>query len=222
MNPKIRVTLVEDHPEYRDVVELALRKEEDIELISEFGTAERALRSLQNISSTKMPDIILLDLNLPGMSGLESIPHFNKIVPNAKLIILTQSDSEADILQAITLGTSGYLLKSSTARSIKDGIRSVYTGGSSLDNKLAGFILQTLKQALPHDTPTGPQLSNRELEVLSLLADGLVKKEIAAQLNIGASTVVTHVNHIYKKLNATNAPAAINQAHLRGIFQNKE
>jgi len=222
MKRKIRVTLVEDHPEYRDVVELALRKEDDLELISEFGTAERALRSLQNISSTQKPDIILLDLNLPGMSGLDSIPHFNEIVPDSKLIILTQSDREADVLQSIRLGASGYLLKSSRVRSITEGIRSVHAGGSSLDNKIASFILSTLKQNLPQEKGSDPQLSHRETEVLTLLADGLVKKEIAAQLKISSSTVVTHVNHIYRKLNAANAPAAINQAHLRGLLKNKE
>jgi DNA-binding NarL/FixJ family response regulator len=221
MNKTINVMLVEDHPEYREVVEMLLKKQSDIKLTSQFGTAERALRSLHDLAERKEPDVILLDLNLPGMSGLEAIPSFLADIPDTKIIVLTQSDMEADVLKAITCGASGYLLKSSTLSQITEGIRTVMRGGASLDSGVARFILDSMRGSAPKPV-TENLLSEREMEVLSLLADGCVKKEIAAQLKIGESTVVTHVSHIYEKLNAANAPAAIHKAHKMGLFHHKD
>lgn len=217
MRNTIRVMLVEDHPEYRETLELALRKEPAMELTGQFGTAERALRSLKSTDLSQLPDVILLDLRLPGMNGLEALPLFSKSKPSAKVIVLTQSDREADVLKAITLGAAGYLLKSATLKQITAGIQSVHNGGASLDAKVAQFILKTLKTKLPRGE-THPVLTEREMEVLILLAEGLVKKEIADRLCISSTTVVTHVSHIYEKLNVTNAPSAINKAYRMGIF----
>jgi DNA-binding NarL/FixJ family response regulator len=210
--------LIEDHPEYREVIELALKKEDDLELISQFGTAERALRSLQDMSTRQEPDIILLDLNLPGMSGLEALPFFRSAMPGVKIIILTQSDREADVYQAITLGAAGYLLKSSTLTNIIENIRTVMSGGAPLDAKVARYILTTLQTKPLKTEAEHPLLSPREMEVLNLMAEGLVKKEIAETLNISTATVVTHANHIYEKLHANNAPSAIDKAHRLGLF----
>jgi DNA-binding NarL/FixJ family response regulator len=218
MKRKTRIMIVEDHPEYREVVELSMNKEADFELISQFGTAERALRSLQDRSTRKEPDIILLDLNLPGMNGLEAIPFFHSALPGIKIIILTQSDREADVYKAITLGASGYLLKSSTLMSITENIRSVMNGGAPLDAKVAQYILTKLKPKLSELENEMPLLSPREMEVLNLMAEGLAKKEIADRLTISTNTVVTHANHIYEKLHANNAPSAINKAHRLGLF----
>jgi len=213
--------LVEDHPEYRDAIELALAKESGMELTSQFGTAERALRNLKHAKKYKVPDVILLDLNLPGMDGLDALPLFSAALPTVKIIILTQSDREADVLKAITLGAAGYLLKSATLKQITEGIRKVYRGGASLDSKVAQFILKTLKTILPPDE-IKQSLTEREMEVLTLLAEGCVKKEIADRLCISSTTVVTHVSHIYEKLNATNAPSAINKAYRMGIFPTRK
>ena len=209
--------MVEDHPEYREIVELALSKEPDMELVSQFGTSERAMRSFRDRNGSEKPDIILLDLNLPGMGGLEAIPYFSAEIPEARIIILTQSDLEDDILKAITLGASGYLLKSSTVRQLTEGIRTVMSGGASLDSRLAKFVLKTLKTKLSKNE-FEQLLTERELEVLSLLAEGRVKKEIAERLHISITTVVTHVTHIYEKLNAPNAPSAIAKAFQMGIL----
>lgn len=217
MNRKIRIMMIEDHPEYREIVELALNKEPDMELTSQFGTAERALRSLRDREEYQEPDIILLDLHLPGASGLEAIPHFSSEMPGAKIIILTQSNREEDVLKAIMLGASGYLLKSSTVKQLTEGIRTVMEGGASLDAKLAKFVLTTLKTKLP-PSEIEHLLSKREMEVLSMLAEGRVKKEIAERLHISLTTVVSHVGHIYEKLNAPNAPAAIAKAFQLGIL----
>jgi DNA-binding NarL/FixJ family response regulator len=217
MKSKIKVMLVEDNPEYREVINLALDDEADIELTSQFGTSEIALRSLQDMSTRKVPDLVLLDLRLPGMDGLDSLPYFRSSLPDAKIIILTQSDEEADVLRAISRGASGYLLKSSTLGQITDGIRSVMDGGAPLDAGVARFILETLKDSLPKGE-TENMLTERELEILTLLGEGLVKKEIADQLGISYTTVDTHVGHIYEKLEVRNAPSAVNKAHRLGLF----
>jgi len=217
MNRKIRIMMIEDHPEYREIVELALNKESDMEMISQFGTTERALRSVRDREIHEEPDIILLDLHLPGLGGLEAISHFSSELPQARIIILTQSNRENDVLKAIMLGASGYLLKSSTVKQLTEGIRTVMEGGASLDAKVAKFVLQTLKTKLPPNE-VEHMLSKRELEVLGMLAEGRVKKEIAESLRISLTTVVSHVGHIYEKLNAPNAPAAIAKAFQLGIL----
>jgi two-component system, NarL family, nitrate/nitrite response regulator NarL len=217
MKRKIRIMMIEDHPEYREIVEFALGKEPDMEMAGQFGTVERALRSLRDLEAHEKPDIILLDLHLPGMSGLEAIHHFNAEVPHGRIIILTQSDREENVLRAIMLGASGYLLKSSTVKQLTEGIRAVMEGGASLDAKLAKFVLNTLKTKLPPSEIDG-LLSKRELEVLTMLAEGCVKKEIAERLRISLTTVVSHVGHIYEKLKAPNAPAAIAKAFQLGLL----
>jgi DNA-binding NarL/FixJ family response regulator len=209
--------LVEDHPEYREVIKLAIEEEADIELTSQFGLAELALRSLQDLSLRKEPDIILLDLNLPGLSGLEALPYFRTAVPDAKVIILTQSNKESDVLSGIQAGASGYLLKSSTVQQIIDAIRTVTKGEATIDSGVAKYIISMLR-ARPPAKKIDKELSNREFEILSLLGEGLLKKEIADKLNISPCTVAIHVVHIYEKLEVQNAPAAIHRAHHLGLF----
>lgn len=217
MKSTIRVLLVEDNPRYREVISLALKHEPGIQLVSEFGTAEIALRHLRESTGGELTDLILLDLRLPGMDGLEALSQFLAAAPGAKIIILTQSDNEADVLRAISLGASGYLLKSSTVTAITDGIRTVMKGGASLDAGVARFIINTLKTRLPK-AGADVLLTGRQLEILTLLSDGFLKKEIAERLKISYATVDEHVARIYERLGVRNAPAAINQAHLLGLF----
>jgi DNA-binding NarL/FixJ family response regulator len=217
MKTPIRIMIVEDHPQYREAIELALADEPDIELVSKFGAAEVALRNLQDQSTRKEVNIVLLDLNLPGMSGLDAIPWFKKYAPNAQVIVLTQSDSKADILRAIQSGAAGYLLKSAPIEEITQGIRTVNKGGASLDADVARLIIQEM-QTPQYQTETSTELTPREMEIITLLSEGLVKKEIANQLKISAHTVAEHVKRIYVKLNVQNAPAAVAQAYKTGIF----
>jgi len=216
MNSPIQVMLVEDNRDYREVIELAIGEESDIAISAQYGTSEIALRSLQDRKPPR-PDIVLLDLRLPGMSGLDSIPYFREYTIDSKIIILTQSDREADVLRAISLGAAGYLLKSARVHEIVDGIRTVFEGGASLDASVAKFLLQNLKSRLPKGK-LEIELSQREIEILTLLSEGLVKKEISDRLNISYSTVDTHVSHIYEKLHVNNAPSAVGKAYKLGIF----
>ena len=211
----MQLMLVEDNAEYRRVITLAIDDQPDMKLVGSFGTTEVALRSLSQQAADERPDILLLDLRLPGMAGLEAIPLFREIAPSVRIIVLSQSDDPEDIYRAIAGGVAGYLLKSATLDEIATGIRMVAAGGASLDKHVARFILDAMQPARPSPPPL---LTDREREILVLLAEGLVKKEIAIRLGIGYATVDTHVSHIYAKLNVANAPAAVSVGYRRGIL----
>jgi DNA-binding NarL/FixJ family response regulator len=182
-----------------------------------FGTTEIALRTLKDTAEPERPDVVLLDLRLPGMSGLDAIPLFHATSPRTRIIVLSQSDTPEDIMQAISAGVSGYLLKGARLAEITESIRTVSQGGGSLDKTIAQFILAKMTAKKPNNVN---DLTERENEILVLLGKGCVKKEIATQLGIGYSTVDTHVSHIYKKLGVSNAPAAVSQAYQKGILPN--
>ncbi len=220
MKKPISIMLVEDHAGYREVIQQAISRDPHFNLISQFSTAEIALRSVQNHTEGSVPDLILLDLNLPGMSGLEAIPWLKEYIPKTEIIVLTQSDKAADVMSAISHGASGYLLKSATINQIKEAIQTVVDGGASLDPSVARFILNNLKSR-PNTEKLEKTLSCRELEILTLLGEGLVKKMIADRLEISVTTVAYHVKHIYEKLNVMNAPAAIDRAHRLGLLSDE-
>ncbi|MGB0372343.1 MAG: response regulator [Opitutales bacterium] len=216
MKERISVTIIEDSPAYRQGIESGLESCDLIEAIHAFGTVEGALNKLDTVET----DLILLDLNLPTISGLEAIPLLQTKVPNAKIIILTQSDRESDVIEAIQSGAAGYLLKSATIDEIIEGIERVHAGGATLDPNLARFILDTLHTSLsPAQTDT--RLSKREFEILTRIAQGLSQKQIAADLEISSYTVTEYVVNIYKKLEVPNAPAAVAKAYKYGILGNK-
>jgi len=217
MNPTIQVMLVEDHPEYRKVIQLSLEDQEGIELTFQVGSAERAISVLQDLNTQKMVDLILLDLNLPSMSGLEAILEFRKIAPDKKIIILSQTGKEADVVSAIGHGAAGYLLKSSTVSQIVEAIRIVAAGGALLDAGVSNFVLSLLQsRSAPIELKKG--LSERELQILTLLSQGLVKKEVAKELGIKVTSVATYIRRIYEKLDVQNAPAAVSKGYRMGLF----
>ena len=213
-----KLMLIEDSPAFRKVIERTFKAEHDLELVSQFASAEGALRSLGSLASRILPKIILLDLNLPGMSGIEAIPWLQKAAPNARIIILTQSGRESDVLNAIRAGASGYMLKTSTLLLLKEAIHCVLKGDAMIDSSVAQFIINSLHKKT-EITLSDIELTPRQLEILTLTSKGFVKKEIADKLNIAHSTVATHIEHVYLKLNVKNAPAAIHQAHRHGIFK---
>jgi len=218
MSDSINIMLVEDHVGYRTMLIRALKSATKIDRIHEYSTAEVALRELESMSIKETPHILLLDLNLPGMSGLESIEWFTKYSSKLKIIILTQSTVEDDILTAISYGASGYLLKSATVDQISDSIKAVIDGGASIDPKMAKYILRQIEQPPAKKPKLNKALSERELEILTLIAQGKMRKAISDHLNISVHTVAYHVDHIYEKLNVVNAPAAINAAYRKGVL----
>lgn len=212
-----RIMLIEDHPEFRDTVEMVVSREPDMEMVGKFGSAEVALRSCDDPANPPHPDVILLDIGLPGISGVEAIPQLLDRIPQAKIIMLTQSNLESDVLAAISRGASGYLLKSSSIEQITDGIRAVTQGDASIDSSVAKFLVNRLQTGLSQDE-LNTALTKRELEILILVGEGLSKKEIGQQLGISSHTVRTHIVHVYDKLNVKNAPAAISKAYREGIL----
>ncbi|MGJ8654756.1 MAG: response regulator [Opitutaceae bacterium] len=216
-----RVMLVEDNEEYREVIKFAISREEDLELFSQFGTAEMAISSLRKIRSKLFPEVILLDIRLPGLSGLEAIPFFLDRLPSVKIIVISQSNAEADVVRAIALGASGYLLKSSTVQEVTEAVRNVMLGGASIDPAVAQYLVKSLRER-PMPLSAQKLLSERESQVLELLADGLQKREIGEKLNISYPTVDAHVRHIYEKLDVKNAPSAVRTAYRMGIFTSDE
>ncbi|CAA6678004.1 MULTISPECIES: response regulator transcription factor [unclassified Lentimonas] len=217
MKDSISLTIIEDHIAYRNVIERSLEKVPNLTVISRYGTAEIALRDFENHKITENPDIILLDLNLPGMSGLEAISWIRDYLPKAKIIILSQSDNESDVVDAISKGATGYLLKSAKASEIIAAIQTVIDGGASLDSGVASYIIDRIKKDKKQTTIRNP-LSERELEVLKLLAEGMLKKEISEELKVSVPTVAFHVKNIFQKLDASNAPAAVGKAYKKGIL----
>ena len=167
--------------------------------------------------------MILLDLTLLGMSGMEALPKLRDLRSDIKIIALTQSNQEADVVKAISLGANGYLLKGSDLHDIKAGIRTVMDNGAPLDHRVAQYIIKMVQKG---DTPSannaGSLLTERETEILNKLAQGMVKKQIADDLNISTHTVSNHVRHIYEKLKVPNGPAAVNKAFRTGILPPKK
>jgi len=216
MKDPIYIMLVEDNPGYREVIEFTLADASDLQLDAVCGTAEAALQALQD--RPKKPQIILLDINLPGMSGIEAITQIKALSHDTQIIMLTQSNNEADVVKSIQTGATGYLLKSASIEEITQDTRTVAEGGSSLDASVAKYIVDALHT--PASTAVATiNLSQRESEILTLLSEGFVKKQIADRLGIGIHTVGDHVKQIYRKLNVPNAPAAVNKAYRSGILK---
>lgn len=217
MQKTIKLMLIEDSPAYRETITLAVEREDDIEIDGQFGTAEEAIGSLEGMPKDNTPDIILLDLNLPGLSGIEAIPSFTQVIPEVPILVLTQSENEADVVAAISTGAAGYLLKEATRQQIFNSVRTTVNGGSIIDPEVAHYIINAMKNR-SSQANTVKALSARELEILTLLAEGQVQKEISDHLNISNNTVSTHIRRIYDKLKVQNAPAAVAKAYKDGIF----
>ena len=221
MSERIKVVLIEDHPSYRRVIEQAFELTDQIEMSNMFSAAEIAIRHLQHIPPEDAPHVILLDLMLPGINGLEAIEDLLQAAPSARIIVLTQSHSAPDIESAICSGAQGYLLKSSTVPEIVDAVETVAQGGVAIDRDIAGHLLKLVqKKSKPVESEI--PLSPREREILILLSQGLVKKEIGEKLNLSYGTIATYVRRLYEKLGVQNAAAAVDAAYRCGIFERKQ
>jgi two-component system NarL family response regulator len=194
----IRVAVVDDQELFRRGLTMLLGVEEDIEVVGEAGDGVAATE----LAATAVPDVILMDVRMPKRSGIEACGSIKDVAPSAKIIMLTVSDEEADLYDAVKNGASGYLLKDSSIDEVAQAIRVVADGQSLISPSMAVKLLDEFKQMTRSDrqqVPT-PRLTERELEVLKLVAQGLNNREIAKRLFISENTVKNHVRNILEKL----------------------
>jgi DNA-binding NarL/FixJ family response regulator len=194
----IRVAVVDDQELFRRGLTMLLGVEEDIEVVGEAGDGVAATE----LAATAVPDVVLMDVRMPKRSGIEACASIKDVAPSAKIIMLTVSDEEADLYDAVKNGASGYLLKDSSIDEVAQAIRVVAEGQSLISPSMAVKLLDEFKQMTRSDrqqVPT-PRLTDRELEVLKLVAQGLNNREIAKRLFISENTVKNHVRNILEKL----------------------
>lgn len=204
----IRVLIVDDHPVVREGLVAALEDEPDFRVAGAVGSAEDALK----VAGTARPDVILLDLELPGLSGIEAIPRLAAALPAAGIIILTAYDTDERVLGAVRAGARGYVLKGASVEEIARAIRAVHGGGSYLASPVAAKILSQVR------SPRSTTLSARERAVLREVAAGRSTKQIARALGITERTVKFHVSSIMNKLGADNRAQAVAEAAKRGLL----
>ncbi|MFC5051812.1 response regulator [Rubritalea spongiae] len=215
-NSSLKVMVIEDNSVYRQAIASSLNKNSEFTCIAEAASSDEAFLIFDK--KQIQPEIILLDLEMPGIHGLDAIQRLLELSPKSRIIILTQSDREAHILQAITHGASGYLLKTATRNEILESIKNVQSGGATIDPKLAHITLNLIRR-IQTNTPKDSdhqKLTSRELEVLQMLSDGLVKKEIADRLELSPHGVDKRMRRIYNKLQVKNVAAAVATALRKG------
>jgi two-component system NarL family response regulator len=194
----IRVAVVDDQELFRRGLTMLLGVEDDIDVVGEAGDGIAATE----LAATAVPDVILMDVRMPKRSGIEACVAIKEAAPTARIIMLTVSDEEADLYDAVKNGASGYLLKDSSIDEVAQAIRVVADGQSLISPSMAIKLLDEFKQMSRSDraqVPT-PKLTERELEVLKLVAQGLNNREIAKRLFISENTVKNHVRNILEKL----------------------
>ena len=203
-----RVLVVDDHPVVREGLVSVLEDQPEIEVVGALGSAEQAVAQVGRLR----PDIVLLDLELPGMDGVAAIPRLLAAHPGAGVIVFTAYDTEERVLGALRAGARGYLLKGASGQEIGQAIRAVESGGSHLAPRVASTVLAQVQA--PHAQP----LTSREEEVLRLVAEGLPSKQIARTLAITERTVKFHVSSLMRKLGADNRPQMVAIAAQRGLL----
>lgn len=210
MTVQIRIVVTDDHPVVREGLVAILSTQPDFAVV---GDAASGLATLELVRALR-PDIVLLDLEMPDMDGVETLRQLQPIAPGARVIIFTAFDTDERILSAVRAGAQGYLLKGAPRSDIFQAIRVVYRGGSLLEPMIAQKLLRQVSQESPPDTALTP----RELDVLRLLARGLQNKEIAIELGITGRTTKFHVGSLLRKLGAGNRTEAVAIAAQRGLI----
>ena len=196
---KIRVVIVDDHVVVRSGLEQFLATTDDIEMV---GTAANGVEALERVAELH-PDVVLMDLSMPEMNGIDATREIATLYPSSRVLVLTSFSDQTRILDALEAGADGYLLKHADPDDIAEGIRAVFTGGSPLDPKAAGSLLESRRVGR-----AAQQLTDREREVLLLVRDGLANKQIARRLDIAERTVKAHLTSVYQRLGVTDRTQA--------------
>ena len=207
-----RVLIVDDHPVFRDGLAGLLATLPEVEIVGSAGTAEEALTALRD----NAPDIVLMDINRPGASGVEATRRVSAVAPATAVLVVTMVDDDDSVFAALAAGARGYILKGASAGEITAALRTVAAGGAVFGPGIASRLLARTPTRLPDPAASSQDdLTAREREVLDLLADGASNRHIARSLGISLKTVQNHVSHILDKLQAADRTQAALRA--RGI-----
>lgn len=215
MQMGIRVLVVDDHPVVREGIAAVVSRQTDLEVV---GEAADGLEAVESASRLK-PDVVLMDLQMPRMDGVEAIRRIRAEQPGVQVIILTTYDTDELVFQGIQAGARGFLLKDAPREDLVRAIGAVYRGESLLQPSVAAKLIDRVTRL--GDSPPAPEgrLSEREMDVLRLLTKGQPNKEIARQLFISESTVKTHIASIFQKLEVRDRTEAVTEALRRGILR---
>jgi len=208
----ITVSIIEDDAETRKILAEWMRRASGFQLVGEWGNAESALGPLQQAK----PDVALVDIDLPGISGVEAVKKLKPVLPETQFVMLTVYDDSTHVFDALSAGATGYLLKCTPREELIAALREVHAGGSPMSSNIARKVVQSLHQPKPRIKPSD-ELSKRENEVLVLLAQGYLYKEISDTLGIGQETVNTYIRRIYEKLHVHSRAQAV--ARYAGIHK---
>jgi DNA-binding NarL/FixJ family response regulator len=204
----ITIAIVEDLDEVRDGLKNFIGLSSDFKVLDTFKTAEEALYEIPRIQ----PEIVIMDINLPGMSGIQCIKELKFKIPDTQFMMFTVYENDEKVFEALKAGASGYLLKNTGLVQLIEAIKELHNGGSPMSANIARKLVNVFQQNENNDLPELKMLTTRENEMLQLLAKGLLYKEIADQMSISVNTVKQHIHNIYEKLHVQNRTEAINKA----------
>jgi DNA-binding NarL/FixJ family response regulator len=213
---KIRILIADDHPRFREGLQLMLRREPDLEVIGEASSGEQAVA----MAEAGQPDIILMDLHMPGLHGVDATRRIMETSPHIRVLVITMYEDDDTVFAALRAGARGYLLKGADKAEVLRAIRGVASGEAIFGPAIAHRLMQyfaTQRPSLPQRA--FPELTEREHEVLTLIAKGWSNGEIAARLVVSLKTVRNHVSNIFSKLEVADRTAAILRARKAGLGQ---
>jgi DNA-binding NarL/FixJ family response regulator len=211
----LRVLIVDDHDLFRSGLRNLL-EEQGVDIVGEAPDGQEALQIVRELA----PDVVVMDLNMPGMGGVEATRHISSIAPLTRVVMLTISDEDNDVIDAILAGACGYLLKDSSIQDLMSGIRAASLGESLISPTIAAKVLQRVRASSSQpeiESAIRSELSDREIEVLKLIANGKDNSTIAADLHISPKTVKNHISNILMKLQIDNRIQAAVYAVRSGI-----
>lgn len=215
MSEAIQILIADDHPVVREGLIAMIKREPDFQVVGEASNGLEAVKKTRELK----PDIVLMDLRMPELDGVEAMRQISTFAPATKFIILTTFSDDEYIFRGIEAGARAYLLKDAPREDLFRAIRAVHRGESLIQPVVASKVLDRFAELSRQAQAPADLLSEREIEVLKLVAKGSANKEIAAELHITDSTVKTHVSSIFQKLNAKDRTDAVMQAVKRGIIK---